>query len=387
MYLKNQYEKQFSKKKHLPVTKMINIFVAYTKNTMKKTKINLFSNIDPKVYTSLGILFIISLIVLSYQYTRHVDCENAKFIIHSDEFMTNRVVEYYDNTEGAKSWEWDFGDSTAVDTRQRTLHKYKKPGDYIVKLKINGNCTHEKLITINSISQQIGYLPTIISPNVVTVGETISFDAAKEDGESWEWSFGETTTTDALEKNPSYKFKSVGEKKITLIVNGDVEHTAVKTIYVAPKTIRAKQNLDIKSYEFEKPHIAFSLPIGTAQKDPLVDMLQYIPVSPKSKVKNDSVQSEKKAPEISNEQMQLLLNQVAAQLKTKDDFKDFVCGKYDIPVVANDKKLIPFDQFCQMIAGKKIKITALRMNKDQKNCIQNLNIQYKVKKMMIWIKE
>jgi hypothetical protein len=56
-------------------------------------------------------------------------------------------------------------------------------------------------------------------------------------------------------------------------------------------------------------------------------------------------------------------------------------------LIANDKKLIPFEQFCQLIAGKKIKITALRINKDQKNCIQNLNIQYKVKKYMVWMKE
>ncbi|MCX8531411.1 PKD domain-containing protein [Chryseobacterium luquanense] len=354
---------------------------------MKKIKINLFSNVDPKVYISLGILLLLSLIVLFYQYTRHVDCENAKFIIHSDEFMINRVVEFYDNTEGAKSWDWDFGDGTTRDRRQRTFHKYMKPGEYIVKLKINGNCVHEKLITISSISQQKGYLPTIISPNVVTVGESISFDAFKEDGESWEWSFGENGGTDALERNPSYKFKSVGEKKITLIVNGDVEHTAVKTIYVAPKTIIAKQKIDMKSYEFERPHVAFSLPVGSAQKDPLVDMLQYIPVSPKSKSKKDSIAAENKVPEISNEQFQLLLNQVAAQLKTKDDFKDYLCGRFDIPVVVNDKKLVPFDQFCQLISGKKIKINALRINKDQKNCIQNLNIQYKVKKMMIWVKE
>lgn len=354
---------------------------------MKKTKINLFSNIDPKVYVSLGILFLVSLLFLFYQYTRHVDCENANFIVHSDEFMINRVVEFYDNTESAKSWEWDFGDGTARDLRQRTFHKYLKPGDYIITLKLNGNCVHEKMISISSMSQQTGYLPTIISPNVVTVGESVSFDAFKEDGESWEWSFGENSGTDALERNPSYKFKSVGEKKITLIVNGDIEHTAVKTIYVAPKTITAKQKIDMKSYEFERPHAAFSLPVGSAQKDPLVDMLQYIPVSPKSKSKKDSVAVESKAPEISNEQFQLLLNQVAAQLKTKDDFKDYLCGKYDIPVIINDKKLVPFDQFCQLIAGKKIKISALRINKDQKNCIQNLNIQYKVKKLMIWIKE
>jgi len=116
-------------------------------------------------------------------------------------------------------------------------------------------------------------------------------------------------------------------------------------------------------------------------------MLQYIPVSPKTKSKKDSIIAEKKAPEISNEQFQILLNQVALQAKTKDDFKDYLCDKYDIPVVINDNKLIPFDQFCQNIAGKKIKITALRLNKNQKNCIQNINIQYKVKKWMVWTKE
>lgn len=358
-----------------------------THKTIMKKKIIHFPNMDYKVFISLGILTLISFIFLLYQYSRRVDCENANFFIHADEFMINRVVEYYDNTEGAKSWEWDFGDGSVVDTRQRTLHTYKKAGDYIVRLKINGSCVHEKMITISSISQELGYLPQIISPNVVTVGELVSFDAEKEDGESWEWSFGETASTDALGKNPSYKFKTVGDKKITLIVNGDVEHTAVKTIYVAPKTIKAKRKIDIQSYEFEKPHVAFSLPMGSAQKDPLVDMLQYIPVSPKTKSKKDSVIAEKKAPEISNEQFQLLLNQVAAQNKTKDDFKDYLCGKYDIPVVINDKKLIPFDQFCQNIAGKKIKITALRMNKNSKNCIQNINIQYKVKKLMMWIKE
>lgn len=354
---------------------------------MKKSNRTLFQNVDYRVYICFGILLSASVLLLLYQFTRHVDCDDAKFLVHADDYVVNHVVEFQDNTKGASSWEWDFGDSTAVDKRQITLHQYKKPGDYIVKLTINGNCVHEKKLTITSISQQTGYLPFIISPNVVTVGETVQFDAEKEGGVSWEWSFGETSNTDALDKNPSYRFKTVGEKKITLIVNGDLEHTAVKTIYVAPKTINAKQKIDIKSYEFERPHAAFSLPRGEAQKDPLVDMLQYIPVAPKTKSKKDSAIAEKKAPEISNEQFQLLLNQVAAQTKTKDDFKDYLCGNFEVPVVINDKKLMPFDQFCQNLMGKKIKITALRLNKDSKNCIQNITIQYKVKKMLIWMNE
>lgn len=354
---------------------------------MKKKKFNFLPNIDPKIYIIFGIFLLLSLLFLSFQYFRHVDCENANYYVHADEYMVNRVVEFNDNTEGATSWKWDFGDSTAIDTRQRTIHYYKKPGEYIVKLTINGNCTHEKLVTITSMSQQTGYLPIIMAPDVAFVGDPIQFNGEKDGGESWEWSFGESAATDALGKSPVYRFKKVGDKKITLIVNGDVEHTAVKTIYVAPKTIKAKQKIDIESYEFEKPHAAFSLPQGDAQKDPLVDMLQYIPVSPKTKSKKDSLIAEKKVPEISNEQFQLLLNQVALQAKTKDDFKEYLCGKFDIPVVVNDEKLIPFDQFCQNISGKKIKISALRLNKNSKNCIQNINIQYKVKKWMMWIKE
>jgi PKD repeat protein len=354
---------------------------------MKKKKFNFLSNIDPKIYVIFGIVLLLSLLFLLYQFFRHVDCENANYYVHADEYVVNRVVEFNDNTDGAKSWKWDFGDSTAIDNRQRTIHYYKRPGEYIVKLTINGNCTHEKLVTITSISQQMGYLPVIMAPDVAFVGDPVQFSAEKEGGESWEWSFGENASTDALAKSPVYRFKKVGDKKITLIVNGDVEHTAVKTIYVAPKTIKAKQKIDLESYEFEKPHSAFSLPQGEAQKDPLVDMLQYIPVSPKTKSKKDSLIADKKIPEISNEQFQILLNQVALQVKTKDDFKEYLCGKFDIPVVVNDEKLVPFDQFCQIIAGKKIKISALRLNKNSKNCIQNINIQYKVKKWMMWIKE
>lgn len=354
---------------------------------MKNKYVKLFPNIDPKIYICFGVILLFSLSFLLYQYLRHVDCENANYYIHADEYLVNKVVEFHDNTDGATSWEWDFGDSTTVDNRRRTIHYYKEPGEYIVKLTVNGNCKHERLVTITSISQQTGYLPLISAPNVATVGENVYFDAEKEGAESWEWSFGETSNTDAIGKSPTYKFKTTGDKKITLIVNGDVEHPAVKTIYIAPKTIKAKQKIDISSYEFEKPHVAFSLPMGEAQKDPLVEMLQHIPVAPKVKSKKDSIISVKKAPEISNEQFKILLNQVALQAKTKEDFKEYLCGKYDIPVIYNDEKMVSFDQFCQNISGKKIKITALRLNKDNNNCIQNINIHYKAKKWMLWMKD
>jgi PKD repeat protein len=353
-----------------------------------KTMKSFFSfSLDPKVFWSIILLLSLGAILLVYQYSRHIDCENAKFVVYAKEFATRKVVEFYDTTPGAKSWEWDFGDSTQVDKRQRTLHSYKKPGDYIVTLIINKNCVHQKLVTIHSTDEHSENLPLIIAPNVVTAGKTVIFNAIKKDGVSWEWNFGESNQIDAVGQTASYQFNSEGPKKITLVVNGDVQHSAIKTIYAAPMPKREKPKIDISSYEFEKPHSSFSLPIGNPEKDPLVDALKYIPVSPKSTPKKDTVTSHNKLPEISNEKFRILLQQVAAETKTKEDFDSYLCGKYDIPVVVNSKKIISFEQLCQLISGKKIKITHLRIEKDHQNCIEHIIIEFKVKKFMIWIKE
>lgn len=352
---------------------------------MKRLRIGLMG-IDRRIFFCFGGLLLLSFIFLFYQYFRRVDCENARFVVYSDEMMVGKMIEFYDHTKGAKQWEWDFGDGSAPDYRQKALHIYKKPGHYTIRLKINGNCIHQKNITITSISQNTGYLPKIIGPSVVVVGQKVSFSAEKEGGKSWEWSFGETSDTDALGQKVSYDFKSVGEKKITLIVNGDIEHRAVKTIYVAPKIIKAKQKIDLKSYEFEKKHAQFSLPRGAPQKDPLVEMLQYIPVAPKNTTEKDTIAKVFKAPEISNEQFQLLLHQVANQNKTKEDFKEYLCGNYEVPVIINDDRMMSFEEFSKIIAGKKIKISALRMNKNSENCIQNINLYYKTKKWGVWMR-
>lgn len=344
-------------------------------------------SLDPKVFWCIILLLSIGAVILVYQYNRHIDCENAKFIVYAKEFTTHKVVEFDDNTPEAKSWEWNFGDSTQLDKRQRTMHVYKRPGDYIVTLTINKNCIHQKLVRIHNTDEHSEYLPLIIAPNVVTAGKTVTFNAIKKDGVSWEWNFGESNQIDAVEQSPSYRFITEGIKKITLVVNGDVQHSATKTIYVAPISKQEKPSIDIRSYEFEKPHSSFSLPVGKPEKDPLVDALKYIPVSPKSSAKKDTANSHINVPEISNEKLRILLQQVASETKTKEDFNSYICGNYDIPIVVNSKKIISFEQFCQLISGKKIKITVLRTEKKQKNCIEHITIDYKVKKFMIWIKE
>jgi len=69
------------------------------------------------------------------------------------------------------------------------------------------------------------------------------------------------------------------------------------------------------------------------------------------------------------------------------DFKEYLCENYQVPVVINDDKIVPFVQFCKEIAGKKIKIETLRLQKDSDSaCIQNIYVYYKVKGKIFWKK-
>jgi len=346
------------------------------------------SKFDSKIIFAFAFFIILGAFAFFYQYSNHIDCNNAKYFITADNFTVGVAIEFRNETENSKSQVWDFGDNTSTDDRKHTFHQYSKPGEYKAKLIINGNCVQERILKISS-SQIVDQsrIPVILAPQAVEVGKSIKFDSEFPNALTWEWSFGETQGLDAVKKSEVYSFKTVGIKKVTLIINGDYDHVATKTIYVAPKKITKVQKLDLDSYNPELPAEAFNLPIGSPQKDPLVDMMQYIPVAPKSSHKKDSIATAKKAPLISEDQFTLLLRGVANQNKTKEDFASYLCEDYEIPVVKNGKELITFTELCKAIAGKNIKLLALRLNKDKLNCIKGVTINYKVKKYMIWVTE
>jgi PKD repeat protein len=52
--------------------------------------------------------------------------------------MDRRVVAFEDKSEGTvTSWRWDFGDGTSS-TEQHPIHAYKKAGEYVVALYVEG---------------------------------------------------------------------------------------------------------------------------------------------------------------------------------------------------------------------------------------------------------
>jgi hypothetical protein len=344
---------------------------------------------DLKIVLFFVVFLLASIVYFLVQFFNKVDCDTARFYVLSEHFQSNESVEFYDKTENADTWLWDFGDGSDSDSRPHTFHIYKQPGKYIVSLTINGVCIHTKEVVItDNLSVNRSEMPIIMASKIITVGQPTYFRGIKDDGRTWEWSFGENNGVDDTGQNPVYTFAKAGEKIITLVTNGNFNSVSRIAVYVHPRAIKKINPLDVASYEYEKEPEKFSLPKGKVQKDPLEDMLQYIPVASRTESKKDTLKTDKKAPKISEDQFEILLLKVAEGSKVKDDFEDFLCGNYEMPVVKNGEDLLTFDQFCENIKGKKIRIDAIRLNKDKKtNCVKGLNISYKVKKLLIWSKD
>jgi len=356
---------------------------------IKKTQ-NFDSKFDYRIVIVFVSVIILCTFYFLYKFIYAIDCGSADFYIVSKYNMVNEKVECYNETTRATKWEWDFGDKTKIANTKHATHFYKNAGTYAIKLTINGSCVKIKTITIKNPDDLLssGEVPRILVPEVVKVGDPVKFTYEYASGNvySVDWNFGETLDLDNVDQNPTYTYTTPGTKKITLIINNDVNNMAIQTIFVKPKVLFI--NNETVTTAKIKPR---KLKMGVKQIDPAVEYRQYaIPYSPtfeKPTPPTPKVEV-KKAPDISEEQFELLLHAVAKMSKTKEDFKDYLCSNYDIPVVKNNKQILTFTEFAKGLKEKTLKINALQLKKDpETNCIVSININYKVKKYYVWVED
>ncbi|MGM5632021.1 PKD domain-containing protein [Apibacter raozihei] len=355
----------------------------------KRSLSKFFSKLDIRVLLVFIILILMAFFFFFFQYYRHIDCRQVYFTIEAERKQVGEIIGFKDQTPNARSWKWDFGDKTEKRFEKDPLHKYEKPGVYTITLEVNGSCVFQRILEIRDLGRLVDStkIPKIIAPTVVEVGQNIEF-YYKYRGEafSWEWSFGETGQLDNTSEFPVYSYSTPGIKRVTFVINGDVTHISSKDIFVKPRKLINTKIKDT-AYTVEKAAELFTLPKGTPQKDPMEEFMRYIPGVPLETPVQKKIREieENKAPDISENQFQLLLLDVAKQSKTKEDFSKYTCGNYEFPVIKNNKTIMRFSEFCENIQNKKIKIESLRLTRNNKNCIEGFTIKYKVKKGFIWI--
>ncbi|MGD8923262.1 MAG: PKD domain-containing protein [Candidatus Zixiibacteriota bacterium] len=64
----------------------------------------------------------------------------AAFTVDVDSADTAHTFQFTDQSTDAETWEWDFGDQSAVSTEQSPTHKYEAAGGYAVWLKVTNPC-------------------------------------------------------------------------------------------------------------------------------------------------------------------------------------------------------------------------------------------------------
>ncbi|PSQ52350.1 hypothetical protein BRD20_07255 [Halobacteriales archaeon SW_8_65_20] len=126
------------------------------------------------------------------------------------------------------SYDWEFGDG-ATATGATVAHTYGDPGQYDVTLTVTdedgATDTETRTVSVANLDPNASH---VRSPETVTPGETVTFDAAgssdPDDGiTGYEWDLGDGTT--ATGQTAATSYETPGEKQVTLTVTDEDDAT------------------------------------------------------------------------------------------------------------------------------------------------------------------
>lgn len=320
---------------------------------------------DLKVLLLFASVFMLSLFVVALKYLNDEECVINDFAIEADSFVTGDLIIFSDNSKNANSWRWHFGDSTQISFRSKVAHSFEKEGDYIVTLIVNNKCQIKKLVTIlpktYSIDKKL--LPKFNLPIRILQGDKLEVSDKTEGAKSWEWRFGESNKVDSFDKDASYTFDSPGVKVVSLIVNGDYKHVALKEIFVIPKK---EEKEKIERYKSDIPW----------------DPFQNVKDAPDEVPEKEQIKKVVRGPEIKDtdeNRLLIILKLVRENKITYENFLRYFCV-YRLPVVIyKDAQSTPLKDFYNAVKKNDVKIKEVTIKKDGDDCIITINVDKKYK--------
>jgi PKD repeat protein len=142
------------------------------------------------------------------------------------------TVGFTDQSTGATSWDWDFGDG-GTSTAQNPTHEYTAAGTYTVSLTATNSCgsdteTKTDYITVTCTAPAADFVG---SPTSGDAPLTVSFTDQSTGATSWDWDFGDGGTSTA--QNPSHQYTAAGTYTVSLTAtNSCGSDTETKTDYI-----------------------------------------------------------------------------------------------------------------------------------------------------------
>ncbi|HLP13925.1 MAG TPA: PKD domain-containing protein [Flavobacteriales bacterium] len=121
---------------------------------------------------------------------------------------------FTDLSTGAVTWEWDFGDGSALDFTQNPLHVYPIDGTYSVELEVTNIFGCSDSITQNALV--LLQPQSAFTNSTVCAKQPVSFtDNTTGAPSTWNWDFGDGGTSTL--QNPTHTYLLGGTYTITLI--------------------------------------------------------------------------------------------------------------------------------------------------------------------------
>jgi len=146
------------------------------------------------------------------------------------------TISFTNSSTNATSYLWDFGDNT-TSNQASPSHTYTAPGTYTVTLIATNaaGCTDTLVrpLYVSIVDVHSAFTPSTTS---VCVGVSVSFTNNSTGATSYNWNFGDNTTSTAT--NPSHSYSTAGTYTVRLIAkNGTCADTSYQTITVNPKPV------------------------------------------------------------------------------------------------------------------------------------------------------
>jgi hypothetical protein len=321
------------------------------------------SRLDAKVLITLIAVTVVCLGIFGFRYATTPSCKNLTIVFQTassadaNTAYTGTPVRFSCNVAKNDVCLWSFGTKdNKTSAGQFVTFSYTDPGQYLVKLEVNGTCKEYKFINILKAARVVNSLqmPKIMCPaQNVEIGKPVTFSDSTADAKTWEWRFGESEKVDATTRTATYTFKTTGFKTVTLVVNGRAESFATCQIVVGEKAIAApKTGGDIMLPPIDDKPKSDPLKAGTAVM-------------------------------ISDQDFNKMMDEVVHGTKYASDFAPYLCGhnlqisvKYKVS--GSKEKEMSFELVCrdlEEMKTKKIRKVTISLQRDPgTNCINGMTV-------------
>lgn len=125
-------------------------------------------------------------------------------------------VTFENSTQGANSYEWDFGDGSDISTEENPVHTYENAENYQVILTATNDCGSSEFVYNLNLTKCLPAADFTVS---VDDGE-ITFINLTRNSNLFEWDFGDGSGI-VTDKNPVYTYDNEGPFEVTLTAYND----------------------------------------------------------------------------------------------------------------------------------------------------------------------